>query len=275
VNKNIYDQIGQASRKHSKALKKLTEPLHLFLGVDRFWRNFHRADGFYSVVGNHPPTAEAFFGQQLYLGHPYFRNPLFFKSGYVLPELFNDKDYETTQGKLKKEGECFHVFIVFQKKDKDLLEYGFACSKWSPGFEVRYLNHLHAINRFIDYFEVAASKIIKEAEECGINIARVIGDKYDERPKIAGNIMTPEQELLFLASMDTNPKRAKLILSLSKSERNCLRPYLTGCTTKEIAKAFYRSPRTIETHIESAKQKLGLNTRSELFEFLRSYRDVL
>lgn len=272
--KNIYDEIGRPSKTNYDKLCKLTEPLKLFFGIDRFWRNSHRKDGSYTVLGNCPPVAETFFGQNLYRGHPYFRNPRFFQSGYALPELLHSQEYEETQGQLRGDGDCHHVLIYIQKQEEGFVEYGFATSKPRLGFEAVYLNHLRAIGKFTEAFEKNAAPLIREADEYRVNISHLIGPKY-QKPQLSGTILVPDQELNFLSAIEGNPERIQGLLSLTHCERACLRHYLSGKTTLEIAKHLYRSPRTIEAHLESAKAKLGVNSRSQLFEILIPFQSVL
>lgn len=54
---------------------------------------------------------------------------------------------------------------------------------------------------------------------------------------------------------------------LTQKEFECFFYLLRGKSTTEISSILYRSARTIETHIESIKNKLGLTKRSELFDF--------
>lgn len=269
--KNLYDELGKASIKHNRAISKLIEKLTLFCGIDRFWRNVHHKDGSYSVLGNVPSIAESFFGQNLFLGHPYFRDPLFFQSGFTLPDFFSRHDYEKTQGQLQKKGDCFHVLIYIKKQDDGFIEYGFAKSQFTPGFETVYLNNLPAILKFIDYFEASASQIAREADETKVDIAHIIGASYYENPKLPGGLIVPEKELAFVAAIEEK----SALLELTKSEKAVLRHYLNGNSTSEIAKKCFRSPRTIETHLESAKSKLGVRSRSALFDLLLPFRDYL
>lgn len=273
--KNIYDEIGIPSKKNYKTICKLTEPLKQFLGVDRFWRNSHKADGSYAVIGNFPPLAEAFFGSNLYVGHPYFRHPRFFQSGFALPELLHSKEYEETQGKLKMDGNCHHVLIYIQKQEESFIEYGFAISKFHPGFESIYLNHLKAIHQFTKIFEQSASRLIREADDYRMNISQAIGVKYDQKPLLPPTISLPDKELRFLAAIEENPEREQQLHSLTRSEKIYLKLYLTGNTTQEIAKKCYRSPRTIETHLEHAKAKLRVSSRAHLMKLLIPYQDLL
>jgi DNA-binding CsgD family transcriptional regulator len=271
--KNIYDEIGRPSVKNHKKILYLTEPLNQFLGIDRFWRNFHRSDGVYSVIGNHPPTAEVFFGQKLYHGHPYFRNPMFFKNGYAIPEVSQCKDYEMTQGRLRDKG-CYHVLIHIRKQPQGFVEYGFAKSTFCPGFEMAYLNNLSAINNFINFFEDEAMKLIQESNNYCIRIPELVGEKYNERPKILSHTLMPQERLHFLSALEKNP-RIRSFLSLTKCEKLCVSYSLSGLSAKDIAKKLHRSPRTIETHLENAKGKMGIKNRSELFELFFPLREFL
>ena len=273
--KNIYDEIGQVSKKNYKKICKLVEPLKLFLGVDRFWRNSHLQDGSYTVLGNCPSIAEDFFGRNLYIGHPYFRHPRFFQSGYVLPELLKSKEYEETQGRLRERDQCHHVFIHIQKHEKGFIEYGLATSKPCTGFEMVYLNHLKDISKFIIAFENNATKLIQETNEYRVNISHLIGAKYHEKPQLSAGILESDQRLQFLMTLEGNSEVEIGLRSLTNSEKSCLSYYLSGQTTQEIAKKLYRSPRTIEKHLENIKAKLNVNSRSALFEVLTPYRDIL
>lgn len=271
--KNIYDEIGRVSKKRHSKIYGLTAPLASFFGIDRFWRGMHGNDGSYAVLGNNPPVADSFFGQGLYLGHPYFRNPKFFQSGYVLPETFHSEEYEKTQGRLKKERECHHVFLYIQKKEYGFIEYGFAASQFRAGFEGVYLNHLHAIKRFIDFFEQNGARLVLESEESRIYLPSLIGATYYERPKLFSPTIASEKELQFLAAIEG--KNHSALSSLTRSERAILRDYLSGSTAREIAKKIYRSPRTVEMHLENAKAKLSVRSRAELFHLLMPFQSVL
>lgn len=273
--KNLYDWIGYASRKHHHKIRKLIEPLTLFCGVDRFWRNQHASDGSYSLIGDYPPKAEIFFENEFFKGHPYFRHPRFFRSGFVIPELCQNKEYETTQGDFtKRSGDCFHVLLAIQTHAKGFVEYGFATSKFIPGFESTYLNHLHCFKKFIDYFETAGEKIIHTSLDHQVNMSEIIGASYHTRPEITDGLLVPKRELQFLASIEIDSEKSKAILSLSKREREVVGEYLTGGTAKDIAKKIHISPRTLEKHIENAKSKLGVTTRSALFESLMPYQEL-
>lgn len=265
---SIYDQIGRTSVAYAKELRRLTEPLNTFFGVNRFWRNCHRNDGFYSLLGNHIPTAEQFFGLGLYQGHPYFRHPRFFKSGFALPELLHSREYEETQGKLKDGEGCFHVMVAIRKHQWGFVEYGFASSVYRPGFEMTYLNNLGKFSAFIDAFESSAAHLTRKAEEIGMPIVNLVGGCYEQKPQLTENILQPDADLSFFAAIQPDPLLGKALLTLTAGERRVLSAYYSGLSAPEVGKKLYRSPRTVERHIENAKLKLGVRTRAELFELM-------
>lgn len=53
--------------------------------------------------------------------------------------------------------------------------------------------------------------------------------------------------------------------SLSDRERECLRQLLHGKTAAEIGESLYLSPRTVESYLESLKEKLSCHSKRELF----------
>ena len=128
--------------------------------------------------------------------------PRFFRSGFALPELVHSIDYEATQGKLRG-GDSFHVMIYLHRHEEGVTEYGFASSQFRPGFETAYLNHLQSLTKFITAFEVNGLKSIQMAQDCGINIAEVIGLRYHERPTLSEAILVPDAELRFIAALES------------------------------------------------------------------------
>ncbi len=60
-----------------------------------------------------------------------------------------------------------------------------------------------------------------------------------------------------------------LNLSLfSNRETDCIKKLLLGKTMREAAEELFVSPRTVETHMENIKNKLGCNKKSEVITFL-------
>lgn len=273
--RKIYDEIGVPSRRYHNKISALTAPMRIHLGIDQFWRNSHSTDGSYSLIGNHPPTAGLFFDQHLFLGHPLFRHPMFIQSGYILPELLHSRDYESTQGQLRVDGGCYHVCIKIHKTAHGIVEYGFACSKFQPGFEVAYMKQLQNLDKFIAYFDREADKIIRLTEDFKIDISKLIGTAYHENPQFQAPIAKQESEFQFLIAMENDLHRSRALLALTNTERSILRLVVLGKTAREIGAMLFRSHRTIENHLETIKEKLAVNGRSGLVEALLPYKDCL
>ncbi|MBX9804303.1 MAG: helix-turn-helix transcriptional regulator [Alphaproteobacteria bacterium] len=59
------------------------------------------------------------------------------------------------------------------------------------------------------------------------------------------------------------------IVSLSKSEFNCLSSLAEGDDMKTIANKFGISSRTVETHLNNTKAKLGIHSKNELLDMFK------
>lgn len=263
----------QSYQKYHNKVCVLAQPLELF-GIDRFWRWSQKSDGSFSIIGNSLGVAEVFFDQNLHVNHPHFRHPRFFKTGFTLPEQLNLAEWEETQGKLRG-AHCNHVLILIQKKDESFVGFGFGSSKIRPGLENLYLNKLNRINQFIQYFENDAAKLILEAEGNRTDISSVVGSKFNQKPQLCQMITASDNEIQFLAAIEGKSNLSKALTSLTRTEKICCYYYLSGYTAKEIGKKLYRSPRTVETHLQSAKAKLNVTTRSGLFEVLEPFQRFL
>ena len=103
-----------------------------------------------------------------------------------------------------------------------------------------YIENFNIIKAFIDNFIPSAKSLIKRAKQsCDNNYY----EKFD---------------------LGKQAKRPTDILPLTLRESQCTVRYIQGWSAKEIANQHQLSPRTVETHIRNAKNKLNCRTRSEL-----------
>jgi len=267
--------ISYISRKYHHKLNKLSEPINCLLGTDLFLQFSLDSDGNWSTLDNAPDNLEFFWGEKLYEGHPYFRSPDFFQSGYMLPELAGHSGYKKTQGKMGDLGRVCQLLLIIRKTMNGIVGYGFATRRTRPGLENVYMNNMGIIDRFLDYFEESAIKMLQESEERKINLPDLLGGQFYEDPNIGIDNLTKNDAFRLLASIDPKPERARALLSLTPAEKRCLSEYLTGKSAKDIAREIHRSKRTVEVHLDNAKQKCGVNNRTQLFEFLSPVRDYL
>ncbi|CDZ77733.1 DNA-binding transcriptional activator UhpA [Legionella massiliensis] len=71
-------------------------------------------------------------------------------------------------------------------------------------------------------------------------------------------------ELIGLIGMSIALPSTQGIAKLTKRERECVSFLAKGYSTKKIAKQLTLSPRTVETHLQQAKDKTSVATRAEL-----------
>lgn len=80
------------------------------------------------------------------------------------------------------------------------------------------------------------------------------------------------QKVIGLIGFSIGIQKSSEINSLSKREYDALLLISAGLTDKEIAKKWNVSPRTVESYINNAKQKIKVRNRAELIaKFNRSY----
>jgi DNA-binding CsgD family transcriptional regulator len=127
--------------------------------------------------------------------------------------------------------------------------------------------------RNTDKLTIKENKLISFVEPITLSDNRTVfalTNKYPLRSKtnkIIGNI-----GLSLLANIEpinVLPKYTQVDISeksvLSRRQVDCLYYLLKGLTCKQIAKQLNLSPRTVEHHVEAAKDKLGCDNRAELF----------
>lgn len=100
-----------------------------------------------------------------------------------------------------------------------------------------YINNLYLLKKYCSYFKEKASHLINQSEKnkIGINSNNNHFKKMSFQP-----------------------------LNLSQRQLDCAQLLLYGKTCKEIAKVLNLSPRTIETHFDYIKTKLGCINKTEL-----------
>lgn len=68
------------------------------------------------------------------------------------------------------------------------------------------------------------------------------------------------------------PQPCNSFTKLSFREKQCLNLFMEGKTSKETAAQLYLSPRTIEYYFENIKDKLGCNSKREIFKLARKQK---
>ncbi len=123
-----------------------------------------------------------------------------------------------------------------------------------------YLGNIDLLKKFIAYFKVKASDIIAEGEKERL----VVPQRYLEIPQSVGNPGIQFSRHDFLSAVDEHYRRVAISQKLSAREIQCVLLCATGKSAKQIGSTLCISPRTVETHLNKAKIKLGCINLSEL-----------
>jgi len=139
--------------------------------------------------------------------------------------------------------------------DKNKIDLGSICFSQVSLFE-----------RFIQYFSVSASMLIRQAAKEKFHVPLKNGKFFlDDFSGLQLNNKIKEFRQL------TRPKNFYLISDcgetlLSKREAECLINVVKGRTAKQIAQVLRISYRTVETHVNNIKNKSGHNSINKLVE---------
>lgn len=259
--------ICQPTLKNDRKLKKICEPLLQGFGIDTFWYYSISCEGELTYISNSPMIAEYFYSNELYKGHPYFKTPRLLKTGF----FFNDKEsseYSSSQGKMKNYVEMDQLFMLMDVGAEKAEGYGFALTNSSQDLSNKIINNLYCLKKFISYFQKEAEKEIKELGKYSLDLKKTC-DSFCRPTNYFNDLASSQKIAEFLKKID--PIQFHRLNSLSEREKECIKWLLKGMTAVQIGKKLYLSNRTVESYIESIKNKLGCRTKKELFDVLIDY----
>jgi DNA-binding CsgD family transcriptional regulator len=174
-----------------------------------------------------------------------------------------------------------HNGISFWLKEKDYIEgFGFG-TKQDTNFDFNSLiSKVDLLERFSLYFKSAAFDII---EKC--NTKRIIHPNrqiFSVKPLLTRAARRYSEEKTFrkkfIRKTPLPIKKAHPGLDLSsqfsKRELECIKYFLLGKSMREIGEQLFISPRTVETHLENIKIKMGCSKKSDLIPILLKIKFV-
>ena len=247
---------------------KITRPLRDHFGISYF--TYHRIDtqGNYNVLLDRPDFAEQYVENQLYKNDPFLKHPSVYEPGLCLWETHCSEDHVKKSLDITKP--LFDIdmcVVLIEKSDQAVEFFGFVDNHKNTRFNKLYLNHPHLLKAFANYFKKELNLIIHEQEPGYL-------------PQIKGNNFFCDIPILprleadsnvdFLSDLGLGEYHRRIEL-LSKRERECLTHLLVGRTAKEIAASLSISYRTVESYLESIKNKLGCWSKNELCEIAQDF----
>jgi len=126
-----------------------------------------------------------------------------------------------------------------------------------------YVNHLAFLEKFILFFKSHASPILMLSSK-----KRIYYPGSVDKTILTSSDWQKQNFSLNTDDINFEKRRYASQFSLTEAEIKVAELVKKGLSTKEIARWLFRSPRTIEKHIDKLKEKLGCRTKYQLLSFL-------
>ncbi len=254
------------------AMRRICEPLQRFFGINYFTYHHIDNDGMYRVLVSRPDWAEHYVANEYYMRDPYLRHPSCFESSGVLfwPALASDH-YARTVLKAGREGfDMDHGLLMVDKRPDGCHFYGFTTRRHNAAIYQLYLNERSLLRAFITHFHREAAPILKRVYEDPIDLGSIKGERFFEESNLVPEA-SQELKWQFLASLGQSGELAA-VERLSPRERECVGMSAMSC--RRIAEELELSQRTVEHYLDSAKDKLGLESKAELVEHSKLWGEL-
>lgn len=158
---------------------------------------------------------------------------------------------------LLKEFNIFNGVTVYKRNGSSVEAWSFGATLEDVAAQNYYINNVDFLKKFITFFNNTAKILIDTADASKLA-------QFNEKIFIIDPSESPKK----LNSLSSDSQNAtKDLHHLSKRELECLQILSMGKTFKEVAKTMSVSPRTIESHINSIKNKLNSNSKSDLIKY--------
>ena len=255
--------VQQFTVKESNTIKKVCEPLHQILGIKQFLYCETNEEGVHLNLSSHPELHEYFYTSKFHLQSPFYCNPDLVLPGFYSYYAIDNENYKDAIASSSSKLHLSFAGSLVIKNKSSLIRFGYAFDK-SIGRNATdiVLNNLPILNKFNNYFIKEMKVLIQKARNDGVYLPNEMGEIYQRIPKGLGKIFTTQQRCQFLEKIGCI--KGEDVTKLTPRELECLRYLYEGYSAREIGKHLYISPRTVEKHIESVKNKLSCFTKSDI-----------
>lgn len=240
--------------KSESKIRKLCLPLEESLEIPIF--SYFKLDnqGNFCLVSNAFKELEYFFGNHLYKNDPYSYSPKFFQKVYKIIQQTSDKD---SQYQLKDNFHVDHFFQMLYKFDDHIEGFIFIQKNKSYKDCLHFFNKIYLLEKYVHYFKAEAKSIIRLILEQGYNMKIALGNAFEAPPPIHQLSTQPSGKYSqFLKQIDLFTPR----------ENQCIDLYKQGHSAQTTAAKLGLSQRTVEHYLDSARIKLGFQSKREFLE---------
>lgn len=256
----------QYNKRHNEKVNSLIDPLKVHFGIDIFWFWKIYPEGKAFTLSSYHDLA-IIFHEGGWIGRVnYLVSPENYRNGWC----FLDCD-PSVRSFLEKSNikQSIHHPIMFVRKDREgaVYLYGMAAKKHSRHLPSIYMNNQNMLLLFIDYFYREYAVYERQLEEMELNLVEIIGEKRFYNGTYTGyNEIVAKERTQFLTKLTNDPHHINDATRLTRREKEVLSISLDGKSAREVALQLHLSPRTVEGYIDSAKQKLGIDTKHKLIQ---------
>jgi DNA-binding CsgD family transcriptional regulator len=244
----------------------VTSPL-LNLGVLFFGYHSLGLNGEYVTLTDRPDWAEHYVENKFYQHDPFIQHPQNYSSGtYLLSQInppTNTNNQDSASNKISiKEGwrqkiAFDEAAILIDKTNADVEFFIFGGNSTHGDFNKLYGNHRNLLHAFVAHFKNALKEVIRSQSEEKNIISYPTSSGKGIHP------LNKTKQQGFLSAIGHKDSCLKAA-SLTPAEKRCLTHLCKGQSIKGIAQSLMISPRTVETHLNSAKRKLNCLYKDDL-----------
>lgn len=245
-------------------IKKLCEPLNGIYNFKHFWYTRTTQHGKLFTTATHAGIHDYYYSSRFFITNPFYRNPQLIQPGFYYYSSVNDEKFQDTVDKLYRNYSVeAGLFAVHHKGELHTFGYGLEPTNKISLKEI-ITDNSELLKKFNEYFLKELSGTIKIEFDDFIDLRSEMGSAYNnDKTGLRSKLRTPEKTK-FLDNIGLISQED--VQRLSSRELDCLKCILRGLNAPETALKLNLSKRTVEKYIESIKNKLGSNSKLELFE---------
>lgn len=247
-------------------IKNICSPLIEHLGIKHFAYCKHYHNGTSLILTFKPEIVEKF--NEIFVAGVSDEGS-YVKDGFYLQcdMVNNNPDLHTFFDKFSDKFNSSHHLLFYEHYDDYLEQFIFGVAPNNSAIYSFYDDNIDLFEQFMLYFKDKARKIIDEAEKHRIIIPKTPMPEFaaNHYEKIRENFLQDIKHTHYLL----DKKNGNVFIS--QRELEVIYCLSRGRTAKEIGSELSLSPRTIETYLNNAKNKLGCFNKSQVIDlFLAS-----
>lgn len=239
-------------------------------------------NGAYELISNLPRVTEIWIDVKAYQEMRITKQPFSVEHGFIYANEFPEQSvYHQFRIQLDKQlgiyttfyaiEPCLHYRHVFVWNFRAPLK-SVALSEWESKILLYFIDNKKSVDYVLSQFKKTYSQNMRRKEFL-VKLLETVDTESMSRQAITA----PEKHLIESQRLKKEDLYLKN-LDLSQKEATCIYFYLQGMNSNEIGEKMFVSRRTVEDYIKRIKQKLLVNSRSEIYaamEKLSLWRDIL